>query len=160
MLIVLGAVVAVSSAAGIWFAAAIVHSGTGGSGHAVTAFVHPDQRPAAEAGAAGFPLLRRYRVSWHAPDGSLREADLPLRSGSPAAATTRIWVDGRGDRVAAPDDPAHALVVAIAFAAGWEASTLILLAGLYRSVRGLLDAGRHRTWARQWARLDDARNSS
>jgi hypothetical protein len=158
-----GALVLSSAAAGRWFAASLVESGTAPSprgAHSVIAKVHrtPGQRPAPD-GSEGAPMPHLYRVTWTAPDGSARSAQLPLQLDPAAPATTKVWVDGRGNRLPQPQDLLDVLVVAGGFVVGWLLATAVVGYGAYWWARRGLDALRYRRWGREWAAVGRAGDS-
>jgi hypothetical protein len=116
------------------------------SRHPVTATLLHDAVPPDGAGSVASVV-----ATWSAPSGGGREGVVHVRTAAEAGTTVTVWVDEDGAITARPLGDADV----VARAVGYGVPTLIgcsVLATLgYLGVCALLDRGRMRRWATDWA---------
>lgn len=111
--------------------------------HQVTA------RPAS-AVRGGDWAKRPAQVRWTDPDGAVRTGSALVRTGTPAGAAVRVWVDRHGTVTTAPATTLNAA------AGGWLIGGMTafgVAAGLHAThagVRRLLDRRRYAQWDAEW----------
>ena len=98
----------------------------------------------------------RATVAWQAPDGSMRQAGVPVAERTTVGSTVPVWVDRTGRLSTPPADPAQIGTLAdiLAVAAGFAVPLLVWMA--YGALCLVLDLHRRRLWARDWARAERA----
>jgi hypothetical protein len=93
------------------------------------------------------------RARWKAPDGSLREAKVPAKSGMAAGSAVSVWVDDSARAVRPPPRPDQVSDKAVATAlTSWMAMELGVVV-CYLLLRWLLDRRRLASWEAEWQRV-------
>lgn len=118
------------------------------SRHLVVATLLADAEPVvgADAGAGA-----SVTATWTAPSGAVREGVIRVRTAAEAGTTVTVWVDEDGDVTTRPLTDADVVARAI----GYGLPTFLGISALavlgYLGVHTLLDRGRMRRWASDWA---------
>ncbi|SFG88439.1 hypothetical protein SAMN05421678_109173 [Actinopolymorpha cephalotaxi] len=99
------------------------------------------------------PVTTYARARWQGPNGSWSEGDVPVRAGTDAGSTVRVWVDAAGQVTKPPLTPSQlsdkGVATAITALMGLELGIVVcsLLA------RWSLDRRRLAAWGQEWERV-------
>ncbi|WP_158888112.1 Rv1733c family protein [Amycolatopsis anabasis] len=117
---------------------------------AVTLSNAPD--PAARPDGTPTPGTAQVPARWTVI-GSERRGNVTVNEGTAAGAAVPIWLDPRGDLVAAPVTAAEAAATGIGVGTAIWLSAITVLGGLYWVGRKALDRSRAAEWEREWSRI-------
>jgi len=117
--------------------------------HRVSAQLQEDA--SAVGGPGDMAVVGRASALWTAPSGVERTGPVPARMGAKAGATVVIWVDQAGDRTTRPLTTGDVVGRAVGSAVVTYFGTTALAWGAQYGFRRLLDRGRSRRWATEWA---------
>jgi hypothetical protein len=106
----------------------------------------------APAGASGNGMdVGRAPAVWTAPSGAERSGSVPARMSAEAGSTVLIWVDDDGARTTRPLGTGDVVGRALGAAVLTYLGIALVAVGGHLVVRRLLDRGRSRRWAAEWA---------
>lgn len=93
------------------------------------------------------------RARWQAPDGRWHEAKVPVRAGTAAGTTVRVWLDGSGHATRPPLDRDQVSDKAVATGlTSWMAMELGVVVA-YLILRWVLERRRLASWDSEWERV-------
>ena len=105
--------------------------------------------PADASGAV--PRNGRASAVWTGPSGAERTDEVSAPLGARAGSTVSVWIDQNGDRTTRPLSTSAVVGRAVGLALLIQLAISMGAYGAHRAVRRLLDRGRSRQWAAEWA---------
>ncbi|WP_338885997.1 hypothetical protein [Rhodococcus sovatensis] len=101
------------------------------------------------------PVRASAPATWTAPDGSQRAQNVQVDSDAVVGDTVLIWIDPRGEQIAAPKTGVEAAGIGVVVSlALWFTGSLIALAGVV-AMRSLGNRQRMRKWETDWSTFDE-----
>jgi len=105
--------------------------------------------PADASGAV--PRDGRASAVWTGPSGAEHTDEVSTPLGARAGSTVSVWIDQNGDRTTRPLSTSAVVGRAVGFALMIQLAISMGAYVAHRGVRRLLDRGRSRQWAAEWA---------
>jgi hypothetical protein len=120
--------------------------------------LHPVQARTLENATKAVPsalgqISTRVRVIWFDASGSPREGSADVLIGTEAGTELTIWLDRAEAMARAPREPADSAALGVAAGVTMPMLAWLLLWGLFRLARLLLDRRRAQDWAREWEQV-------
>jgi hypothetical protein len=113
-----------------------------------------DDAVAVYDGSEGLRDVGRATAVWTSPSGAEHRETISVPPGTTAGSHQTIWIDGAGNRTTRPLNDADVAARSVGYALVTYLWTALVAWGAYRWVRWLLDRGRSRRWAAEWAHVE------